>query len=285
MVPPVVLMMAKSDKVPQYDLSSVESIMSAAAPLSRELCSAVEARFQKLYKRKIACFQAWGLSETSPVITALPAKDRWSDKRYTVGSIVPNVKMRIVDPETLQDVGRDSSLSTRPGEIWVSGPNVMLGYLHNPEATKQAFHVDQDGTRWFRTGDIGTLDEDMFVTIKDRLKEMIKYKGLQVIPSELEAKLLEHTYVADCAVLGRWVEDQATELPMAFVVLTAEAQRLGEAAAILAIEKSFNEKVANYKRLRGGISPTTSIPKSSAGKILRRQLREMLKATPIYAKL
>ncbi|KAK5716286.1 hypothetical protein LTR17_016475 [Elasticomyces elasticus] len=279
-VPPVALLLAKNLKVAEYDLSSVKFIMSAAAPLSRELALAVEARFMGTWGGEVRCWQAFGLSECSPAVTTLPLSASDTEKRFTVGSILPNLRMRVVDPETEVDVGMDGEGGwTEAGEIWISGPNVFLGYLRNAEASRGAFSVEGDGTRWYRTGDVGrvSVDGEGYLEILDRLKEMIKFKGSQVIPSELEAKLLQHPYIMDCAVLGKWVEEQATELPVAFVVLSPEALAKGPGTAVEGIHVWFNAQVASYKRLRGGIRVVDVIPKSPSGKILRRQLKVVLK--------
>ncbi|KAK3627750.1 hypothetical protein LTR22_022621 [Elasticomyces elasticus] len=280
-VPPVALLLAKNPKVEEYDLSSVRFIMSAAAPLSRELALAVEARFEGQWGREVRCWQAFGLSECSPAVTTLPLSASGSERRFTVGSILPNLRMRVVDPETEVDVGVGVGEGgwTEAGEIWIAGPNVFLGYLRNAEASQGAFSVEADGTRWYRTGDVGrvSVDGEGYLEILDRLKEMIKFKGSQVIPSELEAKLLQHPYIMDCAVLGKWVEEQATELPVAFVVLIPEAMSEGPGTAVEEIHVWFNAQVASYKRLRGGIRVVDVIPKSPSGKILRRQLKFVLK--------
>ncbi|KAL1969437.1 hypothetical protein VTN77DRAFT_8875 [Rasamsonia byssochlamydoides] len=278
LVPPVALLLVKSPVVRKYDLSSVRKIASAAAPLTKELATAVEGMFKQAYGTTVYCTQAWGLTETSPLATATPPH-RMVDKRFTVGCIAPNMEFRFVDPETMQDAQTKADGSTELAEIWCRGPNVTKGYYNNEKATLNAFYVDEDGRRWFRTGDIGSIDADGFVTISDRIKEMIKYKGLQVIPSELEGKLLEHADVADAAVVGVWVEEQATELPVGFVVLRQGRAQTDQAKKKLVegIHHWLNQRVANHKRLRGGIRIVDAIPKSPSGKILRRQLKELVK--------
>ncbi|KAG0153695.1 hypothetical protein PDIDSM_2349 [Penicillium digitatum] len=276
-VPPIALMLVKDPRVFKYDLTSVRKIMSAAAPLTIELSSALEAKFREISKTEVFCTQSWGLTETSPMATAVP-NDRMDKRNTGVGCIVPNMQLRFVDPESRQDAAVTSDGSTAPAEIWCRGPNVVMGYYNNDEATKEAFHVDEDGTRWFRTGDIGTIDADGYITIQDRIKEMIKYKGLQVIPSELEGKLVDHPDVDDAAVTGMWVDDRATELPVGFVVLSHQAKDMDQKAVLDGIHAWLNERVANHKRLRGGIHVLTQIPKSPSGKILRRQLRDLLKS-------
>ncbi|KAI9371237.1 hypothetical protein BJX61DRAFT_548386 [Aspergillus egyptiacus] len=278
LVPPVALMLVKDDRVKNYDLTSVRRIMSAAAPLTTELASALETRLKTLYNTEVFCTQSWGLTETSPMATGIP-NDRM-DKRASVGCIAPNMQFRFVDPESMTDsvVAADGSIAA--GEIWVRGPNVSSGYYNNVEATESAYHVDADGTRWFRTGDIGVMDNEGFVSIQDRIKEMIKYKGLQVIPSELEGKLVDHPDVEDAAVTGLWVDEMATELPVGFIVLSRTARAREQAGVLKEINVWLNERVANHKRLRGGIVVLEVIPKSPSGKILRRELKERLKKMP-----
>jgi acyl-CoA synthetase (AMP-forming)/AMP-acid ligase II len=169
---------------------------------------------------------------------------------------MPCTEGRIVDPETGKDVGVGQS-----GEVWVRGPQVMKGYLNNPEATART--VDADG--WLHTGDIGIVDEDGYLEIVDRLKELIKVKGFQVAPAELEAVLLKHPNIADAAVIPA-SDGDCGEVPKAFVV-TREPM---DAAAVMAF---VEEHVAHYKRLRY-VDFTDTIPKSPSGKILRRILVE-----------
>ncbi|OQE44577.1 hypothetical protein PENCOP_c002G06281 [Penicillium coprophilum] len=284
LVPPIALMLVKDPRVVKYDLSSVRKIMSAAAPLTIELASALEARLSAIAKKEVFCTQSWGLTETSPLATTLP-NDRMDKRNTGVGCIAPNMQLRFVDPESMKDAAVKADGSTEPGEIWCRGPNVVSGYYNNDKATKESYHLDEDGKRWFRTGDIGTIDKDGYVAILDRIKEMIKYKGLQVIPSELEGKLVDHPDVEDAAVTGMWVEDKATELPVGFVVLSRPAKDKDQKAVLDGIHAWLNERVSNYKRLRGGIQVLSQIPKSPSGKILRRELRELLKSQAPKARL
>ncbi|KAJ5431486.1 AMP-dependent synthetase/ligase [Penicillium cf. griseofulvum] len=284
LVPPIALMLVKDPRVSKYDLSSVRKVMSAAAPLTIELASALEAKLTAISKTEVFCTQSWGLTETSPMATAIP-NDRMDKRNTGVGCLVPNMQLRFVDPESMKDAAVKSDGSTEPAEIWCRGPNVVSGYYNNDKASKESYHVDEDGTRWFRTGDIGTIDRDGYVAILDRIKEMIKYKGLQVIPSELEGKLVDHPDVEDAAVTGIWVEEKATELPVAFVVLSRQAKGRDQKAVIDGIHAWLNERVSNHKRLRGGIQVLSQIPKSPSGKILRRQLRDLLKSQAPKARL
>ena len=277
LVPPVMLLLPKHPLVEKYDLSSLKRVLSAAAPLSVELREAVEARFKKLYGTTLLGLQAWGMTETSPLGSTVPPSR--PDKRHTVGNITPSMEYRVVDPETMQDTEDDADGGSKPGEIWCRGPNITKGYYRNEEATKNGFARDEEGKLWFRTGDIGTIDKEGFLTMVDRIKEMIKYKGFQVIPSELEGKLLENPDIEDACVVGHWFESQATELPVGFISITAKAKARGEKAVVDSVNRWFNSRVANHKKLRGGLYVVDAIPKSPSGKILRRELKDRLKAS------
>jgi acyl-CoA synthetase (AMP-forming)/AMP-acid ligase II len=251
-VPPVVVALAKHPAVEGRDLSSLRFMMSGAAPLDGETGEAAAAR--------IGCrvFQGYGLTETSPVVSKVP--DEVENRPGSIGLLVPNTEARIVDVATGED-----ALPGEPGELWVRGPQVMQGYLGNPSAT--AATLDDDG--FLHTGDIATVDEDGWLTIADRLKELIKYKGYQVPPAELEAMLLGHPAVADACVIPLPDED-AGEIPKAFVVLRAHATP-EELMAWVA------ERVAPHKRVRA-LEIIDEIPKSPSGKLLRRVLRDRERA-------
>lgn len=247
--PPIVLALAKHPIVEQYNLSSLKSVFSGAAPLGAEL--ALEAG------KRLGCevVQGYGMTELSPVSHATPAGQF---KPGTIGVLTPSTECRIVDPETGKDVGMGED-----GEIWIRGPQVMPGYLNNPQATAET--IDKDG--WLHTGDVGHIDEDGHFTIVDRLKELIKYKGFQVPPAELEALLVTHPAVADAAVIGI-PDDEAGELPKAFITL-----KEGSDATAEDIQKFVAEEVAHYKQIRI-VQFVDEIPKSASGKILRRMLRD-----------
>lgn len=162
-----------------------------------------------------------------------------------------------------------------PGEMWVRGPAVMKGYLNNKEATENA--LTKDG--WFKTGDIAIRDPDGYYYIVDRRKELIKYKGFQVPPAELESLLLSHPDIVDAAVIGVESVKQATELPRAYVVRRpGPSSNAHEVNAWIAdVQKWVQSRVVKHKYLRGGILVIDAIPKSAAGKILRKELRERAK--------
>ncbi len=247
LVPPIILMLAKQPIVDSYDLSSLKVIMSGAAPLGEAVARACAERLGCLV------MQGYGLTETSPVTHVNP-EDPARIKLTSVGPPIANTECMVVD------VGTGTPLGVRTeGEIWIRGPQVMRGYLNNPQATADT--LTPDG--WLRTGDIGYVDEDGYFYIIDRVKELIKYKGLQVAPAELEAVLLSHPAVADVAVIPS-PDEEAGEVPKAFVVLKAPATA----------EELMNyvaERVAPFKKVRR-IEFVEQIPKSPSGKILRRVL-------------
>jgi acyl-CoA synthetase (AMP-forming)/AMP-acid ligase II len=251
-VPPIMLALAQHPSVDNYDLSKLRTLFSGAAPLSEELARACGER--------LGCDirQGYGMTETSPAIHLTPA--RFDRSKYgSIGQCVPNTECKIVDVETGEPLGHG-----REGEICMRGPQMMKGYLNRPEAT--AATIDADG--WLHTGDIGYCDESGHFFIVDRLKELIKYKGMQVAPAELEALLLAHPSVADAAVVP--VADEAAgELPKAFVVRKPGAESVA-AEELMAFVAG---RVAPYKKIRR-LEFIEQIPKSASGKILRRLLVE-----------
>ncbi len=243
-VPPIALALAKHPAVEGRDLSSLKWIMSGAAPLGEEVAKAVAQRVGT------PTIQGYGMTELSPVSHVAPLD---TQKGGTIGPPIPGTECRIVDPATGEDTDR--------GELWVRGPQVMKGYLNNEQATRET--IDEDG--WLHTGDVAEMDEDGHYAIVDRLKELIKYKGFQVPPAELEAILLEHPQIADCAVIGI-PDEEAGELPKGFVVVAEGADISDE--EIMAF---VAERVSPQKKLRL-LERIEQIPKSASGKILRREL-------------
>jgi acyl-CoA synthetase (AMP-forming)/AMP-acid ligase II len=248
-VPPIALALARHPAVDGADLSSLRFLMSGAAPLGPELAEEVEAR--------LGCMvaQGYGMTETSPVTHTVPM-DPDRNRPGTVGPPLRATECRLVDPESGADVPPGER-----GELWIRGPQVMQGYLGNEEAT--AATIDADG--WLHTGDIAIVDEAGYYSIVDRLKELIKYKGYQVPPAELEALLLTHPAVADTAVVGV-PDEEAGELPKAFVVVAA-GEELDHEELIAWVA----ERVAPQKRIRL-VEEIEAVPKSASGKILRREL-------------
>ncbi len=248
-VPPIVLALAKHPLVDEYDLSSLRQVFSGAAPLGAELAEEAS--------KRINCevVQGYGMTEMSPVSHVTRMGDF---KPGTCGVTVANTECRIIDAEGGEDQGVGAV-----GELWVRGPQVMKGYLNNPEATAET--IDADG--WLHTGDVAFIDEDGHMTIVDRVKELIKFKGFQVAPAELEALLLTHPSIADAAVIGV-PDDEAGERPRAFVVL-----KDGQQLSADDVTNFTAEHVATYKVIHDVVF-TDTIPKSASGKILRRLLRE-----------
>lgn len=195
------------------------------------------------------------MTEASPVTHLTP---RGAFKSGSAGVTAPNTLTRIVDPVRGVDLGPGED-----GEIWVRGPQVMKGYLGNPQATADT--IDPQG--WLHTGDLGHIDADGHVYVTDRLKELIKYKGFQVPPAELEAVLLRHPDVTDAAVIGL-PDEQTGEIPVGYVTL-----RPGASASPEEIRRFVASQVAGYKQLRE-LEVIEAIPKSASGKILRRVLRD-----------
>ncbi|MQA98811.1 MAG: AMP-binding protein [Actinobacteria bacterium] len=246
LVPPIILALAKQPVVEQFDLSSLDIIMSGAAPLSGDLAAEAGKRLGALV------MQGYGLTETSPVTHMIP-DEPGRDRAGSIGFPIPNTECKIVDPVGGQEVGADEM-----GELWIRGPQVMKGYLNNDDATK--ITLDDEG--WLHTGDMAKVDEDGYFFIVDRLKELIKYKGYQVPPAELEAVLLSHPKIADAAVIPV-ADEEAGEIPKAYVV--AQGVDGGEIMNYVA------ERVAPYKKIRK-VEFVDEIPKSASGKILRRVL-------------
>jgi acyl-CoA synthetase (AMP-forming)/AMP-acid ligase II len=247
-VPPVVLALAKHPAVDQHDLSALEVVFSGAAPLGDDLAAACAARVGA------PVAQGYGMTECSPV-THITADADAGARMGSIGRLAASTECRLVDPLTDEDVPEGER-----GELWIRGPQVMEGYLRNPDATAATL---VDG--WLRTGDVATVDADGWFAVVDRVKELIKYKGFQVAPAELEALLVSHPGITDAAVIG--VPDQeAGEVPKAFVVarpdLTPDA-----------VEAWVRERVAPHKRVRA-VELVAEIPKSPSGKILRRVLAQ-----------
>ena len=250
LVPPILVALAKHPLVDAYDLTSLEGINSGAAPLGRELAEAVE--------KRLGCVvaQGYGLTETSPVTHVAPNREQGQTPHASVGPVLPNTQVAIVDISTEQRLGTGER-----GELWIRGPQVMQGYLGQPEATGAT--IDEEG--WLHTGDIAYVDESGHCYIVDRMKELIKFKGFQVAPAELEALLLSHSHITDAAVV-RSPDQEAGEIPKAFVVSDGSLSEED-------VMSFVNERVSPHKKIRR-VEFIDQIPKSPAGKILRRILIE-----------
>ncbi|KAI3418117.1 uncharacterized protein J3R85_013986 [Psidium guajava] len=252
LVPPIlVAMVNNADQIrARYDLSSLHSVLSGGAPLSREVIEGFVERYPA-----VRILQGYGLTESAGVGASTDSLEE--SRRYgTAGLLSPSMEARIVDPESGAALG-----VKRTGELWLRGPTIMKGYFSNAEAT--ASTLDSEG--WLRTGDICYFDEDGFIFVVDRLKELIKYKGYQVPPAELEALLLTHPDIADAAVIP-FPDKEVGQFPMAYVVRKAERE-LSETAVMDFVAR----QVAPYKRIRR-VAFIASIPKNPSGKILRKDL-------------
>ncbi|KAI9866334.1 MAG: hypothetical protein M1813_001456 [Trichoglossum hirsutum] len=259
LVPPIIIALTKNkDLVSKYDLSSVIGIFTGAAPLGAETAQELQADHPTWMVRQ-------GLTETATVICSTSDHDIHFGSS---GSILPATECRLVSPEGVEIEGYD-----QPGELLVRSPSVVLGYLNNDVANKETF---QDG--WMRTGDEAVIRKSPLgyehVFIVDRIKELIKVKSMQVAPAELEAHLLTHPSVADCAVIPV-PDDVSGEVPKAFVVKPASVQ-VGESDRIIkrSIQKYVEQHKSRHKWLKGGVEFIDVIPKSPSGKILRRLLRD-----------
>ncbi|KAK6155424.1 hypothetical protein DH2020_009672 [Rehmannia glutinosa] len=258
-VPPLVLALAKNLLVDKFDLGSIRLVLSGAAPLGKELEAALLSRVPQ------AVFgQGYGMTEAGPVLSMSPsfAKQPLPTKSGSCGNVVRNAELKVVDPETGCSLPRN-----HPGEICIRGPQIMKGYLNDAEATART--IDVDG--WLHTGDIGYVDDDDDVFIVDRVKELIKFKGFQVPPAELESLLVSHPNIADAAVVPQ-KDEAAGEVPVAFVVRSNGFELTEEV-----VKEFIAKQVVFYKRLHK-VYFVHAIPKSPAGKILRKDLRAKLAA-------
>ncbi|APA11240.1 hypothetical protein sscle_07g060100 [Sclerotinia sclerotiorum 1980 UF-70] len=267
LVPPIIIQMVNNQSVcSKFDMSSVRGIFTGAAPLGIETAQDL----QKIYPKWVI-IQGYGLTETSTVVCMNSGKDLWLG---SCGSLLPGVRVKLVNPEGVEVTGLN-----KPGELVAQSKSVVLGYLNNEKANKETFLPDTDGNgRWMRTGDEAEIrlspsgNEHVFIV--DRIKELIKVKGLQVAPAELESHILAHPSVADCAVIPI-PDDAAGEIPKAYVV---KSTSVGIEENDLVVKKDIMKWVeshkARHKWLKGGVEFIDVIPKSPSGKILRRLLRD-----------
>lgn len=254
--PPIAVAMAKHPIVNDFDISSVRMVICGAAPLDGETGDAAARRLGA------RLLQGFGMTELACVSHVMP---HWRDDIpvSSVGTLVPNQRCIIIDLETGEEITElDENGTTRPGEMLLAGPNVMLGYLNRPDATAES--IDADG--FFHTGDVVIYSDGGYFTVVDRVKELIKYKGYQVAPAELEAVLLRHPLIIDAAVIGV-LDDDKQEIPKAFVVTPPDSGLTSDD-----VIDFVATSVAPYKRIRR-VEFIDAIPKTAAGKILRKDLR------------
>ena len=254
-VPPIWIALMKHPLAKEIDFSHLDEASSGAAPMGpetqREISNILSPTGHLTFR------QGWGMTEVTCTGLAWEPRQPAADG---VGQLMPNCKARLVNIET----GKDISEPSTPGELWITGPTLMRGYWRNPEATRQSLLIDADGTRWLRTGDIAYVtpgySKGATFHIIDRAKELIKVRGFQVSPSELDAVLLEHEGVADVAVVGVSTGDE--EAPRAYVV------KRDQSVTEKGLQNWLAERVASYKRLTGGVVFIDAIPKNPVSPIL-----------------
>ncbi|KAH7148520.1 hypothetical protein EDB81DRAFT_465225 [Dactylonectria macrodidyma] len=262
--PPILVLLTKHPLARRADLSSIEMVACGAAPLSKETQREVNSM---LPRSGSFAKQGWGMTEATCVAFSW---DPTRSSNASVGELVANCQAKLVHLET----GVEITKAKTPGELWLTGPTIMRGYWRNAAATNEVFVIDGDGTRWLRTGDVAYVEEFASGTlfhIVDRVKELIKVKGLQVAPAELEALLLERDDVADAAVIGVTINGE--EVPRGYIVKTPNAKDTTEDD----IASWLAARVARHKWLVGGVVFIDAIPKIPSGKILRKTLRERAK--------
>lgn len=260
LVPPLILRFIHSQNVKNYDISSMRSAMSGGAPLSPELATTFENKFPGCIT-----IQGYGMTETTPNICTM-RREEAKGRAGWVGKLIPTYQARLV-----REDGTDAPRG-EAGEMWVRSPSVMKGYHNNREATVGTMALGG----WFKTGDVLVRDEQGWFKVVDRVKELIKYKGFQVAPAELEALLLTHPKVVDAGVVGVYDKAEVTELPRAYIVAAeGVAKTEAEIAKFSEEVKAWvTARVAHHKRLRGGVVIVDVVPKSPSGKILRKDLRK-----------
>ncbi|CAK1543171.1 unnamed protein product [Leptosia nina] len=259
-VPSLLVFLTNHPAVKKEHLERIESVTVGGAPATNSI---LEKFVQKAGKTKdeIALLQGYGMTESSPVVFVTPYSYP-HEKVGTIGQIVPSTEVKLVSITTDEAVGPNES-----GEIYVRGPQVMKGYLNNEEATKET--VDSEG--WLHTGDVAYYDNEHYFYIVDRTKELIKVKGNQVSPTEIENVILQHPEVADVAVIGI-PDERSGEVPRAYVVL-----KPGQTITAKKIYDTVAEKLIKYKSLEGGVEFIDAIPRNVAGKIMRRELKALIK--------
>ncbi|KAJ5464363.1 uncharacterized protein N7458_000049 [Penicillium daleae] len=263
LVPPILIRLLRDPIVKDYDLSHVRKFSSGAAPLSSEIIQELRRQFPNTGFK-----QGYGMTESCSCITAHPLEKSTYEYAHCGGTIVANTEVKIINPDTGKELGYNE-----PGEILARGPQVVMGYLNNEKATAETF----DAEGWLHTGDVGFIDKEGFITITDRIKEMIKVKGIAVAPAELEDLLLGHPIVEDVAV-GPIPDDYSGQRPKAYVVLKPSVRQGKDRNSILSFLNELIDYVRENKVRHKWITEVEmleEIPKSASGKILRRMLRKL----------
>ena len=258
-VPSVVLTLANSDVTSRFDFSQAQIINVGGAPLKKDLIDRL------LSRAPWKLVQLYGMTEAAGYVAYQRCEETVPDG--AVGKLLPNIEGCLKKEGSTEDVAPGEA-----GELWLRGPNITKGYAFNEEANRTAFPLPG----WYNTGDVARIDEEGRISIVGRTKELIKYKGFQVSPAELEGYLNSHPHVIEGGVGAIWDESQLTELPAAWVVLKEHV--FGDTdtrRALKDIHKSVDEQVSGYKKLRGGVWQVSSLPKNSTGKILRKQMIQM----------
>ncbi|KAK7416462.1 hypothetical protein QQX98_005166, partial [Neonectria punicea] len=263
-VPPILILISKHPLARRADLSSIDMIACGAAPLSKDTQREINSMVRQ---GASGAKQGWGMTEATCMAFSW---DPTRPSNASVGELVANCQAKLVHLET----GVEITEANQAGELWLAGPTIMRGYWRNPAATAEVSVTDENGTQWLRTGDVAYVDEfasGALFHVVDRVKELIKVKGFQVAPAELEALLLERSDVADAAVIGVTIDGE--EVPRAYIVKTPNSEDTTEDD----IASWLASRVARHKRLAGGVVFIDVIPKIPSGKILRKTLRERAK--------
>ncbi|KAI1138114.1 AMP-binding enzyme [Hypoxylon sp. FL0543] len=257
-VPSVVLQMANSDVTSRFDFSRAQYI-NVGGPLKQDL------KDRLLSKAPWKLIQVYGMTEAAGYVAYQKASEAPPDG--VTGKLLPNIEACLKKEGSLEDVPEG-----QPGELWLRGPNFTRGYAFNEEANKKAFPMKG----WYNTGDVCTIDADGRISVVGRTKDLIKYKGFQVSPAELEAHINAHPNVVEGGVGAIWDESQLTELPTAWVILKKEFRTAQQKAqALKDVHRAVDSQVSGYKKLRGGVWEVKALPKNATGKILRKQLVAM----------